>query len=300
MIMRSLYLTKKCNMRCLMCYEKDKESEYTYKQLTSIIDELYETDKQSTDKVVYEFLGGEPLLVFPIMRDIVRYIEELYFGRDILFQITSNGTILSDEILCFLKNHTNISLSISFEGTNFSQMLRIMANGENSFDLVSSNLKRFITEGISPTVHMVVTPYTVCNLSSNIKKLAEEFNVTKIEVGIVESTMKIDDTFLLRFAEEMDQVSMYVLDNNRNVSINLLERYVHTEKLYIMDRGSVVGEIYAEKENVEYTSTIYDIVRPTGSTHVDRLRKVAYQQHRLNTAMMVNGAPLFGYKKKRF
>jgi len=45
------------------------------------------------------FYGGEPLLAFDTIKDCVKYAEERAEGREIYFNFTTNGTLLTEVLL---------------------------------------------------------------------------------------------------------------------------------------------------------------------------------------------------------
>src|ERR1044071_4525328 len=66
-------------------------------------------------QVKVEFQGGEPLLNFDLIRHVVLEVERLGAGRDVRFVITSNLSLLTDEILEFAAAH-KIFFSTSLDG----------------------------------------------------------------------------------------------------------------------------------------------------------------------------------------
>jgi len=62
-----------------------------------------------------EFQGGEPLLNFEVIRDIVTLVESWKGSRNVQFVIASNLAFLSDEILRFCAEH-DVKFSCSLDG----------------------------------------------------------------------------------------------------------------------------------------------------------------------------------------
>lgn len=75
--------------------------------------------EHSEDKknISVTFFGGEPLLDFSMIKEVVYYAKELEknFNKKISFSITTNGTLITDEIEQFLKDH-KFSVRISIDG----------------------------------------------------------------------------------------------------------------------------------------------------------------------------------------
>ncbi|BDG60571.1 thioether cross-link-forming SCIFF peptide maturase [Caldinitratiruptor microaerophilus] len=64
-----------------------------------------------------DFFGGEPLLNWPVVQDTVRYARQAAAaaGKEMVFTLTTNGTLLTPEILDFL-DRERVSLILSVDG----------------------------------------------------------------------------------------------------------------------------------------------------------------------------------------
>ena len=90
---------------------------------------FYREHSRDKDRAIIGFYGGEPLLAFPLIVESVKYAEEIFAGVDISFNITTNATLLTDEIIDFLLDH-HFKLTFSLDGPNEVQdKNRIFANG---------------------------------------------------------------------------------------------------------------------------------------------------------------------------
>lgn len=115
-----VYPTRACNLDCLYCYQpKKKSGDHSNEEVDTAIFMNTETaeatvrfilsDEPNRTKNV-QFFGGEPLLAW----DIVQFfVDELKNSAG--FSITTNGTLLNDEKLAYLKAN-NFSLALSLDG----------------------------------------------------------------------------------------------------------------------------------------------------------------------------------------
>ena len=71
-----IHVTKKCNMSCIYCYEKDKTSKYTKDEVVNTAITI--ASKCKSDKFSIEFLGGEPMLAFDIVKAVYEALEKEY------------------------------------------------------------------------------------------------------------------------------------------------------------------------------------------------------------------------------
>lgn len=123
-------LTDQCNMRCKYCTYSDYypfTSMYGNQQL-KISDALKGVDiymdviKKHNSvwtnvelKPTFTFYGGEPLLQFDVIKQIVEYIETKYSKYEAAYLMTTNALLINDEISKFIKKH-NFHISISLDG----------------------------------------------------------------------------------------------------------------------------------------------------------------------------------------
>lgn len=148
-----LQVTQRCNLRCSYCYfsgDGKLTRQHTNKDMTwdlakSAID-FFAAHSAQSDEVTISFYGGEPLLAFSLIKKSVVYAEELLFDKRIKYSITTNGTVINDEIVSFLEKH-NFYILLSMDGpANVHNMFRRYAvDGTGSFEKVYSNLQ-FIKE----------------------------------------------------------------------------------------------------------------------------------------------------------
>lgn len=99
--------TMRCNLACTGCYAGDYSPDQDLERelLQRIVDE-------GNDMGVYLFtiLGGEPFL-YPDLLGFARA------NRDSMFQVFTNGTLVTDDVIAELAEIGNIALILSIEGT---------------------------------------------------------------------------------------------------------------------------------------------------------------------------------------
>lgn len=127
-----LKLTGACNIDCTYCYdfeEKRWKTRLDAQKIKSTIDYLLE--RRDTLGIVFH--GGEPLLRFKLLKEIVHYVHTK--AKDInkiKFSIQTNGELLDAEKIDFLKKH-NFSVGLSIDGhTETSNRLRIKKNNKGT------------------------------------------------------------------------------------------------------------------------------------------------------------------------
>lgn len=144
-------LTQDCNLRCKYCphnggYFFDRgrnESAMPPETALKGIDYLYSFIKDRYNKdLSISIYGGEPLLGFDMVKQIVCRAKEKFQDWNLRFSITTNGTLLNQEIIDFFILH-NFSITISLDGpAEIHDTKRVDSKGKGSFDQVWSAVNR--------------------------------------------------------------------------------------------------------------------------------------------------------------
>lgn len=172
----ALFVAQECNMRCVYCYGEG--GEYAAKGMMSdetafrAVDWLMDNSK-SLEKVNISFFGGEPLLNFPLVKKVVEYAKTKASERnkEITFGITTNASLLTDEIIGFIRDEKIYPL-VSFDGPPAVQnRQRPFKDGSGSYDAVYGNIQKLL--GVSPKLLARGTVYgdtDPCEIKEGMKR----------------------------------------------------------------------------------------------------------------------------------
>jgi sulfatase maturation enzyme AslB (radical SAM superfamily) len=161
-------LTAGCNLRCGYCYQNDKKPRSMDWETLRASADLLLRSRQPEVRML--FIGGEPLLEFPLIRRAVEYIESAR-KRDLTvrYNIVTNGTLLREEQAAFLVEH-DFEVQLSFDGVPSAQDLR----GPGTFAVLDRLLDRlreehpvFFAERV--TVAITLLPSTIPFLADSIE-----------------------------------------------------------------------------------------------------------------------------------
>jgi uncharacterized protein len=151
--MATLELTQNCNMRCAYCtYSGGYTSHRTHSGASmqwstakAAVDLLAERDTSFTGPFVsIGFYGGEPLLRFGLIRQVVEYAkaQPALTAHNLCFSMTTNATLLNDEAIRYLAGN-NTTLLVSLDGPRaIHDGNRVFADGSPTFDVVMRNVRR--------------------------------------------------------------------------------------------------------------------------------------------------------------
>lgn len=144
-----LHIAHDCNLACQYCFAE--EGEYHGRRALM----SFEVGKKALDFLIansgsrrnleVDFFGGEPLMNFQVVKDLVAYgrEQEKIHDKKFRFTLTTNGVLLNDEIMEFCNREMgNVVLSIDGRKEVHDKM-RPFRKGAGSYDLVVPKFQKF-------------------------------------------------------------------------------------------------------------------------------------------------------------
>ena len=154
-----MLLTDACNLRCGYCFingNMPKQSHcdkvMSWDTAKETIDMYFANIKPTKFHKTIVFYGGEPLLMFPLLKQIINYMHVSYGNELVEFKIglllITNGTKITDEIADYLAKHPEITICISLDGCEeTNDQKRIYVDGRGTFQDIKTGLKRLHKAG---------------------------------------------------------------------------------------------------------------------------------------------------------
>ncbi|MDD3412358.1 MAG: thioether cross-link-forming SCIFF peptide maturase, partial [Eubacteriales bacterium] len=146
-----LHAAHDCNLRCKYCFADTGEFHMQSRTLLSA-----ETGKKALDWLIahsgsrynleVDFFGGEPLMNFPVVEEVVAYgrAQEKKFNKHFKFTTTTNAVLMSDEVMDFLNREMD-NVVISIDGRKeVHDRMRPTPNGKGSYDMIIEKAKKFV------------------------------------------------------------------------------------------------------------------------------------------------------------
>ena len=176
-----LHIAHDCNLACRYCFAEEGEY-HGHRELMT-----YETGKQALDFLIansgsrrnleVDFFGGEPLMNWQVVKELVRYgrEQEKIHNKNFRFTLTTNGVLLNDEIIEFANQEMgNVVLSIDGRKEVHDHM-RPFPKGAGSYDLILPKFKKF-AESRHQDKYYVRGTFTHYNLdfSKDVLSLADQ------------------------------------------------------------------------------------------------------------------------------
>lgn len=169
-------VTDNCNLRCPYCFTEHNTRVIdlgTMKSAIMFIINQYENKKhnlKTNRKPGFTFFGGEPMLHFEdIIKPTVLWTEEMGLREKygITFSMTTNGTLLTEDILHWLSEH-QVSILLSMDGDKETQdSQRPGVNGSSSFDMIKPNIPAILKYYPTVTFRSAIEPFNADKIFQN-------------------------------------------------------------------------------------------------------------------------------------
>lgn len=139
-----------CNLRCQYCFASTGDFGGERKLMPlevgkKAIDFLIENSK-GRKNLELDFFGGEPLMNFGVVKEVVKYARsiEKEHNKNFRFTITTNGLLLDDDKIDFI-NREMSNVVLSLDGRReVNDRLRIRVDGSGSYDSILPKYKKLV------------------------------------------------------------------------------------------------------------------------------------------------------------
>lgn len=170
-----LLLNEKCNFHCKYCYSAEGRSsqELSIGQIETILVYFLSSQRSAVrDRTVMFMGGGEPVLSWNLLEEATLIAEQISKEQHVTvhFSLTTNGSIMTDEMLYFLKAH-NFTVQISFE-----VLPDVQNEQRGNYDVVSNNLQRLTEYGINNYVRSTITEKNVNRIPEMVEHCHKYFS----------------------------------------------------------------------------------------------------------------------------
>ncbi len=145
-----LHVAHTCNLNCSYCFA----SQGKYQGERAIMS--LETGKRALDFLIensgtrhnleVDFFGGEPLMNFDMVKDLVKYAREREkeTGKNFRFTLTTNGVLIDDDVIDFA-NREMSNVVLSLDGRKeVHDRFRVDYNGVGSWEKIVPKFKRLV------------------------------------------------------------------------------------------------------------------------------------------------------------
>ncbi len=212
-----------CNMKCRYCFAGQGEfgrppALMSLATARQALDFLFE-QSGAIKNLEVDFFGGEPLLVLPMLQELLPYARqrEEQTGKKFNFTLTTNALLLDDEVIDFVIAN-EIGVILSLDGRKeVNDRHRILNNGAGSYDLILPRIKKMVEH--NPVSYYVRGTFSRQNLdfASDLEHLVElGFDCVSLEPAVgPENGFAIQESDLPQVLEEYERLTELLLNYHR-------------------------------------------------------------------------------------
>ena len=145
-----LHVAHTCNLNCSYCFA----SQGKYHGDRAVMS--FEVGKRALDFLVehsgtrrnleVDFFGGEPLMNFQVVKDLVAYARsiEKETGKNFRFTLTTNGMLVDDDVIDFANRECH-NVVLSLDGRKeIHDRFRVDYNGKGSWETIVPKFQKFV------------------------------------------------------------------------------------------------------------------------------------------------------------
>ena len=220
-----LHIAHDCNLACKYCFAE--EGEYHGRRALM----SYEVGKKALDFLIassgnrrnleVDFFGGEPLMNWQVVKDLVAYgrQQEKLHDKHFRFTVTTNGVLLNDEIQEFInKEMDNVVLSLDGR-KEVNDAMRPFRSGKGSYDLIVPKFQK-LADSRNQERYYVRGTFTRNNLdfSNDVLHFADlGFKQMSIEpvVGDESDPYAIREEDIPKICEEYDRLAKIMIEREK-------------------------------------------------------------------------------------
>ena len=229
----SLHVAHTCNLNCTYCFAAQGKY-HGERALMS-----FETGKRALDFLVensgkrrnleVDFFGGEPLMNFEVVKQLVAYARSIEdkCGKHFRFTLTTNGVLLDDEVTEFANRECH-NVVLSLDGRKeVHDRLRKTINGKGSYDTIVPKFQKFVkargdkgyyvrgtfthnnTDFTNDIFHMADLGFTELSMEPVVCAPGEEYALTEEDLPVLFEQYEILAKEMLRREREGRPFTFY-------------------------------------------------------------------------------------------
>jgi uncharacterized protein len=252
-----VWLTERCNLSCLYCYETHRPIELDLEKVKNAIMLLFQRDSMNlrAEQHRISFFGGEPLLEYENMVQLIEWLETA-IPRPFRYSITTNGTLIDDEKARYLAGK-HFGMLFSIDGDREAMLAR-----SDSYDASIAALQHVWAAGLSPEANMTFRVDQLGRATTNIQHVVDlgfhAYNLNH-QVGVEYEFTDLYNAFLTVYRYHMEHLHPQVKTSALQQPFRSIELRERQASSCGAGKGFVaispVGEIYPCHKMVQIPAT---------------------------------------------
>ena len=218
----TLMITRACNLNCAYCYEpykcQDHKTDMTFETAKAILKKEFDfvSSGDEYDEIEIDFMGGEPLMNFPLIKQVVEWLEKEPPTVPFVCFATTNGTLVHKHA-AWLRQHTkSLWLGASYDGT--PEMQRVNRGTGERFE---NNLELIHEIYPAQPFHMVISKETLPMLAEGV--LSVQRKGWQIDAALAQG-VDWNEKDAEQYRRQLEKLAKVYLKDRDLIPVNLLTR----------------------------------------------------------------------------
>lgn len=217
-------VTEDCQLRCRYCYIVGKNSfnRLSFETAKSVIEYILTNRLQFNDNaVIWDFIGGEPLLEIKLIDKICDYIKlRMYelnhpWFNNYRFNFSTNGILYHDDSVqkYIKKNKNHISMGITLDGIKDKHdKQRVYLNGKGSYDDVFKNIPLWLSQFPDASTKSTISHDDIPYIKESVLHLWN-IGIKYVNINVVfEDVWQENDDY--EFEKQLIDLANVIIDND--------------------------------------------------------------------------------------
>ncbi len=278
-ILHIFVVSKNCNFNCIYCQAGNLGQNENYNMTKETAKRAVDIAMESPSRyLTFEFQGGEPLMNFEIIKYIVEYSRSISNEKFIEYNLVSNLTLLTDEMIDFFIEN-KVSICTSIDGDRELQNINRPYKNRDSYEETVNKIKKLREKQVEVSAIETTTKYSL----NKYKEIVDEYiklGLNNIFIRPLTKLGKADNNWknigyeAEEFLEFYRKVLKYIIEKNKegiflseghsniflkkilsNESVNYMElrspcggaigqlAYYYDGNIYTCDEGRMLAEM---------------------------------------------------------
>lgn len=232
-----LVMSNYCNFNCRYCFLNEEHKLRDNSQANAPSNMTFEVAKKSIDFMVdnikkngngvlsIEFFGGEPLMNWTVIKEVLDFYGQNYNEIEMDYTITTNGSLITDEMISYFEKYKFLVI-VSYDSPSSTE--RLTKNNKELNEVLFPIFNKMRNKAFNKSFNSVISRYTLENYDfKGLIDLAKEYEIENI--GLI---LDLDADFL-EIGYSLDDVANIILETywyGRSKGINVTGYW---EKMYL-------------------------------------------------------------------
>lgn len=223
-------VTKDCQLACKYCYlvGKNNQERMTFETAKKAVDYILDNEYMfEEESVIWDFIGGEPLIEVELIDCISDYIKLKMYKMNhhwfnaYRFNLTTNGINYSSKAVqrYVEKNHDHLNIVITIDGTEKKHDInRIYKDGRGSYRDVVKNIPLWLSQFPQTSTKVTISSTDIPYIKESVMHLYE-LGIKEVNINCVfENVWQEGDDAL--FEAQLMELADWIIDGRYYLEYN--------------------------------------------------------------------------------